>query len=50
MYIKYKVENLKKKKTIYRDFKDGDVSHSQVNIEKAQKIFDCLNNLQKAIK
>jgi UDP-N-acetylglucosamine 4-epimerase len=35
-----KVEGLKKKKPTYRDFRSGDVRHSQASIEKAKKLLD----------
>jgi UDP-N-acetylglucosamine 4-epimerase len=35
-----KVSGLKKKKPIYKDFRSGDVRHSQANIDKAQKLLD----------
>ncbi|MDB9997888.1 NAD-dependent epimerase/dehydratase family protein [bacterium] len=34
----HRTENLKKKKPIYRDFRAGDVRHSQANINKAQTL------------
>ena len=33
-----RVQGLKKKKPIYRDFRPGDVRHSQANIDKAKKL------------
>ena len=35
-----RISGLKKKKPIYRDFRSGDVRHSQANIDKAQKLLD----------
>ena len=35
-----KVEGLEKKKPIYREFRSGDVRHSQASIDKAQKLLD----------
>ena len=35
-----KVDGLKKKKPTYRDFRVGDVRHSQASIEKAKKLLD----------
>jgi len=34
------VKGLKKKKPIYRDFRMGDINHSQANIDKAKKLLD----------
>lgn len=34
------IEGLEKKKLTYRDFRSGDVRHSQASIEKAQKLLD----------
>jgi hypothetical protein len=36
----YRTKGLEKKKPIYRDFRVGDVRHSQANIEKAQTLLD----------
>jgi len=33
-----KVQGLEKKKPIYREFRSGDVRHSQASIDKAQKL------------
>lgn len=33
-----KIEGLEEKKPIYRDFRSGDVMHSQANISKAQEL------------
>ena len=35
-----RISGLKKKKPIYKDFRSGDVRHSQANIDKAQKLLD----------
>jgi len=35
-----RVEGLEKKKPIYREFRSGDVRHSQASIDKAQKLLD----------
>ena len=35
-----KTSGLKKKRPIYRDFRAGDVRHSQANIDKAQTLLD----------
>ena len=35
-----KISSLKRKNPIYRDFRSGDVRHSQANIDKAQKLLD----------
>ena len=35
-----RISELKKKKPIYKDFRSGDVRHSQANIDKAQKLLD----------
>jgi UDP-N-acetylglucosamine 4-epimerase len=35
-----RVEGLEKKEPIYRDFRAGDVRHSQANIDKAQTLLD----------
>ena len=35
-----RVHGLKKKKPIYRDFRSGDVRHSQASIDKAKKLLD----------
>ena len=35
-----KVKGLKSKKPIYKDFRPGDVRHSQASIEKAQNLLD----------
>jgi UDP-N-acetylglucosamine 4-epimerase len=35
-----KTKGLKKKDPIYRDFRDGDVRHSQANIDKARKLLN----------
>ena len=35
-----RISGLKKKKPIYRNFRSGDVRHSQANIDKAQKLLD----------
>jgi len=35
-----RISGLKKKKPIYRDFRSGDVRHSEANIDKAQKLLD----------
>ena len=35
-----RVDGLKKKKPIYRDFRSGDVRHSQASIDKAKKLLD----------
>ena len=38
--IMEKTKVLKKKDPIYRDFRDGDVRHSQANIDKARKLLN----------
>ena len=35
-----RISGLKKKKPIYRNFRSGDVRHSQANIDKAKKLLD----------
>ena len=37
-----RIEGLEKKKPIYKDFRTGDVRHSQANIDKAQKLLEYL--------
>ncbi len=38
--LRQRIPELKKKEPIYRDFRAGDVRHSQANISKAQKLLD----------
>jgi len=35
-----RIEGLEKKEPVYRDFREGDVRHSQANIDKAQALLD----------
>jgi UDP-N-acetylglucosamine/UDP-N-acetylgalactosamine 4-epimerase len=38
--LRQRISKLKKKEPIYRDFRSGDVRHSQANISKAEKLLD----------
>lgn len=38
--LRKRISELKKKEPIYRDFRSGDVRHSQANISKAEKLLD----------